>query len=108
MDAKELFTYCCQYACGILSYEEYHSMGLDGFRSWVKEHIIPIPKSELEVGKEYSGICRNSSRAIWNGKIFQYMRRKFGSEFLEEINHYEDDNDDSYDVFVPVKEIFRE
>ena len=33
------------------------------------------------------------------------MRKKFGSEFLEEINHYEDDNNDGIDVFVPVKEI---
>lgn len=105
MTQEELFSYLCQYACDILSYEEYHSMGLDGFHNWVKEHIIPIPKSELEVGKEYPGNCRNASKATWNGKTFQYMRRKFGSEFLEEINHYEDDNDDGIDVFVPVKEI---
>ena len=103
MNAKELLACCTQYAIDILSYEEYHSMGLDDFRKWVKEHIIPIPKSELEVGKEYPGHCRNASKAIWNGKVFQYTRRKFGSEFLEEINHYEDD--DGYDVFVPIKEI---
>ena len=105
MDAKELLAYCIQYAIDILSYEEYHSMGLDGFREWVKEHIIPIPKSELIVGHTYCGHCRNASKATWNGKVFQYMRRKFGSEFLEEINHYEDDNNDGIDVFVPIKEI---
>ncbi len=105
MDAKELLAYCTKYAIDILTYEEYHSMGLEGFHNWVKEHIIPIPKSELEVGKEYQGYCRNASKATWNGKTFQYMRRKFGSEFLEEINHYEDDNDDGIDVFIPVKEI---
>ncbi len=80
-------------------------MGLDGFHKYVKEHVIPIPKSELIVGKEYPGHCRNASKATWNGKTFQYMRRKFGSEFLEEINHYEDDNEEGIDVFVPVKEI---
>ena len=80
-------------------------MGLTGFREWVKEHIIPIPKAELVVGQEYPGHCRNASKAAWNGKVFQYMRKKFGSEFLEEINHYEDDNNDGIDVFVPVKEI---
>lgn len=76
-------------------------MGLDGFHNWVKEHIIPIPKSELVIGKEYSGHCRNAFKATWNGKTFQYIRRKFGSDALKEINHYEDDN--GYDVFVPIK-----
>ena len=103
MSKEELFSYCCRYACDVLSFEEYHSMGIKGFHEWVEKHIIPIPKSELVVGKEYSGYYRNVSRATWNGKIFQYMRRKFGGEFLEEINHYEDD--DGYDVFVPIKEI---
>ena len=31
------------------------------------------------------------------------MRTKFGSKFLEKINHYEDD--DGFDVFGPIKEI---
>ena len=76
-------------------------MGLEGFHEWVKCNIIPIPKSELVVGQEYPGYCRNACKAVWNGKVFHYMRKKFGGEFLEEINHYEDD--DGYDVFVPVK-----
>lgn len=105
MSSEELFSYCCLYLEDALTYEESRSMGLDGFHKYVKEHVIPIPKSELIVGKEYPGHCRNASKATWNGKIFQYMRRKFGSEFLEEINHYEDDNNDGIDVFVPVKEI---
>ena len=105
MDGKELFNYCCLYLEDALTYEESRSMGINGFYKYVKEHVIPIPKSELVVGQEYSGYCRNASRATWNGKAFQYMRRKFGSEFLEEINHYEDDNNDGIDVFVPVKEV---
>lgn len=102
MSEDELFSNLCQYACDILSYEEYHSMGLDGFHNWVKEHVIPIPKSELVVGQTYNGVCRNASKAVWkeNG-TFEYIRYKFGSAFPEEINHYEDD--DGYDVFVPIK-----
>ena len=103
MDSKELFSYRCQYLIDVLTFEERRSMGLDNFHKYVEEHIIPIPKSELVVGQEYPGHCRNASKATWNGKVFQYMRRKFGSEFLESIKHYEDD--DGYDVFVPIKEI---
>ena len=105
MTQKELFSYLCQYAIDILTYEEYHSMGLEGFHNWVKEHIIPIPKAELVIGQKYPGYCKNTSKAVWNGKVFQYMRKKYGSEFLEQINHYEDDNNDGIDVFVPIKEI---
>jgi hypothetical protein len=105
MSADELFHYIIQYAVDVFTYEEMHSMGVEPFHQYVKEHFIPIPKSELVIGKEYKGHCRNASRATWNGKVFQYMRKKFGSEFLEEINHYEDDNNDGVDVFVPVKEI---
>ena len=103
MKEDELFSNLCQYGCEILTYEEYHSMGIEGFHNWVKEHLIPIPKSELEVGKEYKGECRNASKAIWDGKKFWYERYKFGRTYNESINHYEDD--DGYDVFVPIKEI---
>ena len=32
-----------------------------------------IPKKDLIIGKKYIGSCRNSSEAIWNGKIFIYF-----------------------------------
>lgn len=60
-----------------------------------------IPKDELIIGKIYIGDCRNATEAIWDGKVFKYMRTKFGSTYEEEINHFEDD--DGYDVFVPIK-----
>ena len=60
-----------------------------------------IPKNELIIGKIYIGDCRNATEAIWDGKVFKYMRTKFGSTYEEEINHFEDD--DGYDVFVPIK-----
>lgn len=105
MDNKELFSYRCQYLVDVLTFEERRSMGLDNFYKYVEEHVIPIPKSELIVGKEYPGHCRNASRATWDGEKFHYTRIKFGDTFDETINHYEDDNEEGIDVFVPVKEI---
>ena len=60
-----------------------------------------IPKKDLIVGETYIGDCRNASEAIWNGKVFVYKRNKFGYIYEEEINHFEDD--DGYDLFVPIK-----
>jgi hypothetical protein len=105
MDNKELFSYRCQYLVDALTFEERRSMGLDNFYKYVEEHIIPIPKSELVVGQEYPGHCRNASKATWDGKKFHYERYKFGDTFDETINHYEDDNEEGIDVFVPIKEI---
>ena len=60
-----------------------------------------IPKKDLIIGKEYLGSCRNSERAIWNGKCFEYERYKWGTTYIDKINHFEDD--DGYDLFVPIK-----
>ena len=60
-----------------------------------------IPKKELVIGETYIGDCRNSNEAEWNGKKFVYQRTKFGFTYPEEINHFEDD--DGYDLFVPIK-----
>ena len=65
------------------------------------ESFEPIPKNELVPGEKYSGICRNTREARWDGKQFIYTRYEFWDTYDEEINHYEDD--DGYDVFVPVK-----
>ena len=103
MDDKELFSYRCQYLVDALTFEERRSMGLENFHKYVEEHIIPIHKSELVIGQEYPGHCRNASKATWDGKKFHYERYKFGVTFDETINHYEDDY--GMDVFVPIKEI---
>lgn len=58
-----------------------------------------LSKSELVVGKYYSGTCRNALLARWNGKVFIYMRSKFGHTYPEAINHEEDFN--GYDCFKP-------
>lgn len=74
-----------------------------------KEYIIPnlircgaIPKSKLIEGKTYLGSCRNTNKAIWNGSCFEYDRFKFGETYLDQVNHFEDD--DGYDLFIPIQE----
>ena len=65
----------------------------------IKHGAIPLDK--LEVGKTYIGSCRNAREAVWLGDKFEYQRYKFGFTFHEKINHFQ--NDDGYDVFVPIK-----
>lgn len=60
-----------------------------------------IPLHELEIGKTYIGFCRNASEAVWQGDRFVYQRFKWGTTFPDTINHFQ--NDDGYDVFVPVR-----
>ena len=73
-----------------------------------EEIIVPniircggIPKDKLIVGKTSIGDCRNAREAVWDGEKFTYMRTKFGSTYPETINHFQDD--DGYDLFVPLK-----
>ncbi len=104
MDQKELLKNLYQFVIDNLSYEEYHNFGSpDNFHKWVEAHYKIIPKSELIINKKYNGNCRNASEAVWNGEKFIYKRHKFGTTYNEEINHYEDD--DGYDVFVPIEYI---
>lgn len=73
-----------------------------------REVVIPniircggITKDKLIKGKTYIGDCRNATEAIWDGEHFNYIRTKFGYQYTDQINHFEDDN--GYDVFVPIK-----
>ena len=59
-----------------------------------------IPKKDLVVGTTYTGVCRNSDEATWLGDKFEYVRYKFGIQYKDTINHFEDD--DGYDLFVPL------
>jgi hypothetical protein len=58
-----------------------------------------LPKSELVDGYYYSGHCRNASVARWSDKhqSFFHWREKFGSKFIEEIKH--EDDEQKFDVF---------
>lgn len=60
-----------------------------------------IPKSQLKSHIIYIGSCRNTNEAEWTGKNFIYCRHKWGTEYIDEVNHFEDDN--GYDLFVPIK-----
>lgn len=62
-----------------------------------------IPKSELKIGQWYEGDTRNSTKALWNGKVFLYERYKWGTYYIDKVNHFEDD--DGYALFVPLYEI---
>lgn len=60
-----------------------------------------IPKSQLIPHTVYIGSCRNTTKAEWTGEKFIYCRHKFGYEYIDEVNHFEDD--DGYDLFIPIK-----
>lgn len=61
-----------------------------------------IPKEQLKKGVVYIGSCRNSDEATWDGEKFVYERYKFGFTYKDSVNHFQDD--DGYDLFVPIKE----
>lgn len=57
-----------------------------------------LPITALVEGAYYAGRCRNATIARWDGMRFHHWRRKFGHEFIEKIEH--PDNDSTFDVFV--------
>lgn len=106
MDRIELLQNLYQYAIDELTYEEYHNLGKpEDFHKWVEEHHRVIPKKELVAGREYNGVCRNVSTAIWDGEKFVFSRRKPGGKYAKQIDHFEDDQECGYDVFVPIEEL---
>lgn len=89
---------------------QYEVMGLISHNIKVTDEIIQkakdagiIMKQDLQDNYMYFGHCRNATVAVWHAdkNVFTYLRHKFGDEYLEDINHFEDD--DGYDVFVPTK-----
>lgn len=82
--------------------------GTNKKREFYNDVIVPnlircgaIAKKDLEVGAWYIGDSRNTERAKWNGKEFEYVRHKLGYTFTDTMNHFEDDNDCT--LFVPIK-----
>jgi hypothetical protein len=69
------------------------------------DYTPKIAKVDLEHGAYYAGRCRNANEARWNEnkQCFVHWRTKFGSKFLEEIKHPEDEK--HFDVFVVEKKI---
>jgi hypothetical protein len=61
-----------------------------------------MPKlEEMQDRAVYEGSCRNARKAMWVNEIgrFVYVREKFGSKFLEDIQHPAKDN--GFDLFIP-------
>lgn len=49
-----------------------------------------IPKDQLVEGMLYEGQCRNAEVARWVNGEFEYLRTKFGHQFIEHIPCPED------------------
>lgn len=65
-------------------------------------YLQGMPKiEELQDRAVYEGSCRNARKAMWVQEIgrFVYVREKFGSKFLEDIQHPAKDN--GFDLFIP-------
>jgi hypothetical protein len=62
-----------------------------------------IPKKDLINDQIYIGNHRRCTVARWNRikNKFEYWRYKFGMWFIDDCNHFEDD--DGYALFVPIK-----
>ena len=65
-----------------------------------------ILKNKLVKNRLYIGFCRNSTLGKWDGSKFEYLRYKYGTLIIDYINHFQDDN--SFDVFVPIREVIFE
>jgi hypothetical protein len=61
-----------------------------------------LPPEKRKVGRAYLGLCRNASVALWDGKLFHYVRTKWGQSYVEKICPIE--TNDGYDLFVPMCE----
>lgn len=55
----------------------------------LSKHLY-IPKNELIEGKNYICHARNFTVGQWNGKVFLYIREKFGDTFLDSEEHWDE------------------
>lgn len=63
-----------------------------------------LDKYELTPGKEYNGVSRNTSKAIWTGRVFKYKHTEwYGDIYEETLPHPRDD--EGYDVFMPLRSL---
>lgn len=71
----------------------------------IMHYFMAIPINEMIDGAMYVGICRNATNARWNAEeqVFYHDRVKFGNQFVEKINHFENDN--NADLFYPMEQI---
>lgn len=66
-----------------------------------------IKKEDLIDGKQYLGYSRNTDKAYWSkeNNVFTFLNSGHfeGDGFEDHVPHPE--NDDGYDIFVPIEEI---
>lgn len=63
-----------------------------------------LKKEELVVGQWYKGLkVRVGNVACWDGQQFHYWRHKWGTWYMDTVNHFEDDN--GYVLFFPIKPV---
>ena len=67
-----------------------------------QEYAI-MPLEEMVTGRVYKGSCRNAEYAYWTGEHFLHIRYKFNMDYIEEIDHAE--NEEYHDVFLPFEEV---
>jgi len=64
-----------------------------------------ILKSELKKGFYYTGTCRNTRVAQWNGDNFIFINYQFTQPYIETIKYYGDVINVNIDGFIPIMEI---
>ena len=82
------------------SSEEYHKL--------IKEYLEcgAIAKEDLILGGWYIGQSRSTGIAQWIGNKFIFIRNKIDGRYIDDINHFEDDDNCGFDLFIPFKLIF--
>lgn len=88
---------------------------MDLYEEDYQTYVIPalirngaIPKNNLIDGHYYYGQWRAGNFAKWDGETnkFKVWRNKFNRWYLDNANHFEDD--DNFALFVPLREITEE
>ncbi len=80
----EMFNLYSDYSVPLKEIDEV--IKLSGFSHRVKY----IPKDNLVIDVVYVCKARNFTTGTWNGKTFSYVRTKFGEEFIDEEDHWDD------------------
>lgn len=65
-----------------------------------------IPKSEMEAGAWYTGWCRNTMVAKWDGDKEMFVHIGYSFDYqLNWIDHFDDVIDSGIDGFVPFEKL---
>ncbi len=64
-----------------------------------------IKKYELKRRTYYFGTCRNTNFGMWDGEKFIFINFFFETPHIDSILHFEDVKFESYDGFIPIREV---